>query len=85
MDNFLNWYSVEKDGLPEKDGMYLTVAKYKQVVGYITMIEKTWYNKGAKRWEDASDLDENYFISRDRKVNYFVTHYIPISEIPIPE
>lgn len=75
--------------------MCLTVGRYKQVAGCTTMIDKTWYNRSMQQWEDAYDLDESgfmvqdkkggYFITRDRKVNYSVTHYNPLSEIPMPE
>lgn len=84
MNNFLNWYSVAKDGLPRESGMYLTIAKYKQRSG-ITRIEKTWYRKRQKRWRDARDMTVDYNIIQEKDLNYFVTHYIPISEIPIPE
>lgn len=84
MNNFPNWYSVAKDGLPKRGGMYLTIAKYKCGSG-LTRIEKTWYRKIPKRWRDARDMTVDYGIIQEKDPNYFVTHYIPLSEIPMPK
>ncbi|PIT21788.1 hypothetical protein [Snodgrassella alvi] len=46
MDNFLNWKSVEKDGLPDRKDFYLTCGEG------IHGVDLAYYQPGIKIWED---------------------------------
>lgn len=76
MDNFLNWYSVEKDGAPKEISVSLVKIKHIHTdENYIpSQVGIDWYYPELGVW-DCYNSDNNCC----------VTHYIPISEIPIPE
>ncbi|PIT10693.1 hypothetical protein BGI40_01670 [Snodgrassella communis] len=75
MDNFLNWKSVEKDGLPNKRGVYLVTIKeirlFKSHIPAQVGIDCYYPELGMWRYCDS-----------DKRR---VTHYIPLYKIPIPE
>ncbi|PIT43373.1 hypothetical protein [Snodgrassella alvi] len=83
MDNFLNWYSFEKDGPPRKDGPCL-----------IHLEGTTHTRYGTKHWARL-DIDYYYLGSaewewwdrgaREDRPTITITHYIPLSEIPMPK
>lgn len=75
MDDFLNWKSVEKDGLPKKRGSYLVVIKDIRLSESHTSLEVgiDWYYPELCMW-GCCDSDK-----------FRITHYIPLSEIPMPK
>lgn len=74
MNNFLKWYSVEKDGQPKKGGAYLVRVEFsfplENIPSQVFMDHYYHYGGGWKKY--------------DCKARH-ITHYIPLSEIPMPE
>lgn len=75
MDDFLNWKSVEKDGLPKKRGVYLiTIKEIRSFKSHIpSQVGIDWYYPELGMW-GYCDSDKCR-----------ITHYIPLYRIPMPE
>jgi hypothetical protein len=97
MGNVLNWHSGEKDGDPKKSGqhiIYLEATKRK-IDRRLTYYDVAHLPKShPKRWKmlDVADYDlktsEWEFWDRgdfETRSSITITHYIPLSEIPLPK
>ncbi|PIT48572.1 hypothetical protein BHC51_04835 [Snodgrassella alvi] len=74
MDNFLNWCSVEKDGKPKKSGKYLIRVKFSYPFEDVPPTAFMDYYCNIKgEWRKYDSEARN------------ITHYIPLSEIPMPK
>jgi len=68
-----NWKSVEKDGLPKKNGEYLVFINC-----YFPYLDVYSFNKKRNVWIEE---DKDYFSSKE---SYPVTHYISLNSVDYP-
>ncbi|MCO6514700.1 MAG: hypothetical protein J6589_09590 [Snodgrassella sp.] len=83
MNNFLKWYSFEKDGPPRKDGrclIYIETTKHtKHGAKHGELLDVDYYYLSRAEWEwwDRGEREDRHLFT--------ITHYIPLSEIPMPK
>lgn len=74
MNNFLKWYSVEKDGQPKEAGTFLVRVEFSfpfEKVPPRVFMDRYLFHGGG--WQTYYSKTQH------------ITHYIPVSEIPMPE